>query len=228
SDQVRNQPPMTFVSHLGKWGWAWHIPMRESTSVGLVVAVEDYKRDVAKHASLDDYFMATCHSTRFLGTLLANARMVNGPLRVLRDFSYLPESISGPGYYVIGDAAGFVDPIFSIGYVIALYSGELAVWAIDRSLKQSDRAEGSRTMFEHQMRGRYGLARTMALPGVQPPDGAQVYFNFCSVAEKELMWSAAAMTTRSANLAQSITPEAEPIIKIRNLDVLQQGLSTPA
>ena len=165
-EEIPNHPPMTFVSHLGGWGWAWHIPMRETTSVGIVVSVEDYKRDVTKYASLHDYFMTTCQSTKFLGPLLSSAKMVNGAmlsdakmvngdLRVLRDFSYLPERVSGPGYFVIGDAAGFVDPIFSIGYVIALYSGELACWAIDRSLKRADRTEASRMMFEHQMRGRY-------------------------------------------------------------------------
>jgi len=31
---------MTFVSSLGNWGWAWHIPLRKDTSVGLVVPVE--------------------------------------------------------------------------------------------------------------------------------------------------------------------------------------------
>jgi flavin-dependent dehydrogenase len=142
-------------------------------------------------------------------------------LRVLRDFSYLPESVSGPGYLVVGDAAGFVDPIFSIGYVIALYSGELAAWAIDRSLKKADTAETSRLTFEHQMRGRYELARTMALPGVRPTGGPQLYFNFSSKAEKELMWSAAALTTRSRNLVDSVTPGAEPLLKIRELESLQ-------
>ena len=214
---------MTFVSHCGGWGWIWHIPMRESTSVGIVVAVEDYKRDAARHSSLEDYFMATCLSTRFLGALLARAKRVNGPLRMIRDFSYLPENVAGPGYFVIGDAAGFVDPIFSIGYVIALYSGELAAWAIDRSLRQPAATETSRRLFEHQMRGRYELARTMALPGVEPVAGPQMFFNFSSRAEKELMWSAAALTTRSQNLVDSVTPGAEPMLKIRELETLHFG-----
>jgi flavin-dependent dehydrogenase len=220
-EKVRTNPPMTFVSHCGGWGWIWHIPMRESTSVGLVVAVDDYKRDVARHSSLEDYFMATCLSTRFLGRLLAKAERVNGPLRMIRDFSYLPENVAGPGYFVIGDAAGFVDPIFSIGYVIALYSGELAAWAIDRSLKQPAATETSRKLFEHQMRGRYELARTMALPGVEPAGGPQMFFDFSSKAEKELMWSAAALTTRSQNLVDSVTPGAEPMLRIRELDTLR-------
>jgi hypothetical protein len=75
-------------------------------------------------------------------------------------------------------------------------------------------------MFEHQMRGRYELARTLALPGVQPTGGPQLYFNFCSRAEKELMWSAASLTTRSGNLTDTVTPGAEPALKVRDLEGL--------
>ena len=87
---------MTFVNHCGGWGWIWHIPTRESTSVGIVVAVEDYKRDVAIHSSLDYYFMAARLSTRFLGGLLARAKRVNGPLRMTATPSYLPENVVRP------------------------------------------------------------------------------------------------------------------------------------
>jgi hypothetical protein len=71
------------------------------------------------------------------------------------------------------------------------------------------------------MRGRYELARTMALPGVEPAGGPQMFFDFSSKAEKELMWSAAALTTRSQNLVDSVTPGAEPMLRIRELDTLR-------
>src|SRR5207237_3268705 len=35
-DQIRAHPPMTFVSRVSGWGWAWHIPLHEDTSVGMV------------------------------------------------------------------------------------------------------------------------------------------------------------------------------------------------
>jgi len=62
------------------------------------------------------------------------------------------------------------------------------------------------------MRGRYELARTMALPGVDTaaPDGARTYCDFVSRAEKELMWSAASMTTRSANLVRTAGSASAP------------------
>src|SRR4029077_12800984 len=129
--------------------------------------VEDYKREAPGHAGLDDYFLAKCRATPHLGRLIADARLVDGGVRVLRNFSYLAGTVAGPGFLVIGDAAGFVDPIFSIGVVMALYSGQLAAWAVDRSLQKPDYAKTSCRLFEQQMRGRYELARAMALPGVE-------------------------------------------------------------
>jgi flavin-dependent dehydrogenase len=215
--------PMTFVSRLDDWGWLWHIPMRKVTSVGINVPVDQYRTEIARHVSLEDYFLATCAKTKYLSDLLSQAQLTNGSVRVLRDYSYLPESVVGPGYFVVGDAAGFVDPIFSIGVVMGLYSGHLAGWAIDRSLRRADQVEISRGLFAQQMRGRYELARAMALPGVdaEASDGARTYFDFFSQAEKQLMWSAASMTTRSANLVRTAGGENKSGLRRRDLQTLQ-------
>jgi len=224
-EDIAKHPPMTFVSHLGGWGWAWHIPMRAETSVGIVVPVEDYKRGSAAHGTLEEYFLATCRGIEHLGRLLSSARLKNG-VRVIRDYSYAPDRIAGPGYFVVGDAAGFVDPIFSIGVVMALYSGQLAAWAIDRSIQRPAHGAVYRKLFENQMRGRYELARTMALPvnggATDAPDSAKTYFDFFSATEKELMWSAASMTTRSGNLVRAARDgAAPPVLKRRQLDLLR-------
>jgi flavin-dependent dehydrogenase len=156
--------------------------------------------------------------------LLAKADLTDGRVRMMRDFSYLPDRVAGPGYFVTGDAAGFVDPIFSIGVNISLYSGHLAAWAIDRCLRHPMQAEGTRKLFETQMGGRYELARTMALPGVETdaPQGAKTYFDFFSTAEKELMWSAASMTTRSGNMVRASADRGAPaVLKRRELGALQ-------
>jgi flavin-dependent dehydrogenase len=210
-DEIAAHAPMTFVSRLGGWGWAWHIAMRQETSVGIVVPVADYKAGLAEHGSLQSYFLNTCRATEYLATLLEAARLTGG-VRVMRDFSYLPDRVSGSNYYITGDAAGFVDPIFSVGVVMALYSGYVAAWAIDRSLRNPARANLNRELFEIQMRGRYELARNMALPGIETdaPRCAKTWFDFFSAAEKELMWSAASMTTRSANMVRLANARGAP------------------
>jgi len=190
------------------------------------VPVEDYRRDSGRYASLDEYFLATCRAGAHLGQLLGDASLADGGVRVLRDFSYLAETVAGPGFLVVGDAAGFIDPIFSIGVVMALYSGHLAAWTIDRALRDTNRAEAHRQLFAHQMRGRYELARTMALPGIGADGSASAaaYFDFFSQSEKELMWSAASMTTRSGNLVRASGGTSGPAaLKRRELGELHFG-----
>jgi flavin-dependent dehydrogenase len=218
---IPQHPPMTFVSSLGNWGWAWHIPLRKDTSVGIVVPVEDYKKQ-SSGKSREQYFLDTCRSTGNLGKLLEGAHLPEDGVRLMRDYSYAPEKIAGPGYFVIGDASGFVDPIFSVGVVMALYSGQLAAWAVDSALRRPAQAAAYRTLFETQMRGRYQLSRTMALPthdeNSEAPRAAQLYFDFISKSEKELMWSAASMTTRSGNLLRTAGGSSvPPPLKRRNL-----------
>lgn len=224
-DQIAEHPPLTLVTQLSGWGWSWHIPMKRTTSVGIVVPLDSYKRDSARYATLDEYLLVTCRGAKYLGDCLAGAELTNGPVRAIRDFSYVANDLTPPGCFVVGDAAGFVDPIFSVGVVIALYSGQLASWAIDRAIRTPAHAESARRIFAHQMRGRYELARTMALPGVDSgtPDGARTYFDFFSRAEKALMWSAASMTTRSANLVRTAgsDSEAPAALRRRECDSLQ-------
>jgi flavin-dependent dehydrogenase len=200
--------------------------MCKVTSVGIVVSVDDYRRDASEYGSIEEYFRATCASARYLGRLLEDARLVKGGIRVLRDFSYISATVAGPGFLVIGDAAGFVDPIFSIGVVMALYSGHLAAWTVDRALQHRAVTDMTQRFFAQQMRGRYELARTMALPGLSADASApaETYFDFFSKSEKELMWSAASMTTRSGNLVRASGGEGGPVtLKRAELRDLQFG-----
>ena len=52
------------------------------------------------------------------------------PVQVLNDFSYRSSRIAGDGWVLVGDAFGFLDPIYSSGVFLALKSGELAADSI--------------------------------------------------------------------------------------------------
>ena len=221
---LASHAPVTFVTRLGDWGWSWHIPMKQYTSVGLVIPIDDYKRDSATFPSLEAYYLETCRTAAYLGNLLEGAELTNGNVRMMRDFSYVSETVAGPGFLITGDAAGFVDPIFSIGFAIAMYSGNIAAWTVDRSLRRPAQAAITRGVFEKQMLGRYQLAHTMALPGVEAatPQEARQHFDFFSRSEKELMWSAASMTTRSGNLVRASSDGSAPsALKRRDLATIQ-------
>ena len=61
----------------------------------------------------------------YTAQMLSNANRVSGPF-VVKDWSYVCDKIAGDGYVLAGDAACFIDPLFSSGVHLALMSGVLA------------------------------------------------------------------------------------------------------
>src|SRR4030095_15811795 len=55
-----------------------------------------------------------------------------------KDYSYRTTRASGDGWVLVGDAWGFLDPLYSSGVMLALKSGELAADAIVEGLKSGD------------------------------------------------------------------------------------------
>lgn len=201
-EKRRETPPTTFVSSFGDWGWAWHIVLRDTTSVGLVIPVEAVKEIKTSDEALEKYFLRQCAETPYLNRLLENAKY-EGQFHVVRDYSYRPSKLAGPGFFLVGDAAAFVDPIFAIGIVLGMYSAFLASWAIDSSFKNMSRVEQYQAIFASQFQGRLELTRSLALPrygvGEGSSDIAKRTVQFQQSLEQELMYVVAVMTTRSEN-----------------------------
>lgn len=207
-DHVREIPPTTFISsvgELGEWGWSWHIPLRESTSVGLVVPIEHLKRIKATDKGLEEYFLRKCYETQYLDRLLEHATFCEGSTRMIRDYSYRPAQLSGPGFFLTGDAAAFIDPIFSIGVVLGMYSAYMATWAIDRSFKNPRQTARNQAIYASHFLGRLEVSRSLALPRYQGigdvSDLARQAVQFQSQMEQELMYVVSVVTTRSDNFA---------------------------
>jgi hypothetical protein len=55
-----------------------------------------------------------------------------------RDYSYRSWRVAGDGWVLVGDAFGFLDPLYSSGVLLALKSGELAADAIVEGLDSGD------------------------------------------------------------------------------------------
>ncbi|MGZ0167042.1 MAG: NAD(P)/FAD-dependent oxidoreductase [Planctomycetales bacterium] len=68
---------------------------------------------------------------------LHNAERVE-PFRTTKDFSYKCRPGSGDGWVMVGDAYGFIDPVYSSGVFLALKSGEMAADAIHDALMSND------------------------------------------------------------------------------------------
>lgn len=215
--RVREIPPTTYVTSLpesvtGSWGWSWHIILRESTSVGFIIPQDAMQRLRQQHASWESYFLAQCYELPTLGRLLSGASYVPDSWHIIRDYSYRSTRLAGPGYFLIGDAAGFIDPIFSVGLTLAMYSARVAAWTIDRIFRTPQRYEEQQAVFAQQLQARLELGRTLALPRYQSADGqesqrAKEIMQFASAQGQALMYAATLLTARAHNFDDLVTDE---------------------
>jgi flavin-dependent dehydrogenase len=113
-------------------GWFWLIPLDETrTSVGVVMDADKAKRIGIPSEQLLSWAIERCPAVR--ERMAAAVRTVEP--RVLADFSYRCAPYAGPGYFLVGDAAVFVDPIFSTGVCMGMMSGVEAARGISALLR---------------------------------------------------------------------------------------------
>lgn len=98
------------------WGWIWFIPMGPTrTSIGLVIPVDYYKSSGLKPADL--YAKAIAEEPR-IAELLTNATS-EGKFETTKDWSFLAQRHYGENWFLVGECAGFADPILSAGVTMA-------------------------------------------------------------------------------------------------------------
>ncbi len=120
--------------------WVWQIPITASiTSVGVVSQKQRFR---AAKDDLDTFFWESVGTRPDLGATLKNSRRVR-PFKVEGDYSYGMRQITGDGMVLIGDAARFVDPIFSSGVSVAMNSARLAAKDIIAAHASGDYRAGS-------------------------------------------------------------------------------------
>jgi flavin-dependent dehydrogenase len=116
--------------------WFWYIPLPDDrVSVGVVGGL-DYLVN-GRPADPQQVFEEEVERCPALQPRLANATQVF-PVQATRDFSYRSTKIAGDGWVLVGDAFGFLDPIYSSGVLLALKSGELAADSVHAALAAGD------------------------------------------------------------------------------------------
>lgn len=111
-------------------GWWWFIPFSDGTwSVGVVTDA------MPPGATLDERFDRLVESTETVRERLKDATRLM-PVQAESDYSYGVRQIVDDGYVAIGDAAGFLDPIFSSGVFLAMATGEKAAEVLTRVLSR--------------------------------------------------------------------------------------------
>lgn len=103
--------------------WIWMIPISaEITSVGVVVDRDEYQRcGLTPEAVLE----RTLRNSPYVEERM-RAAQASTKVMARKDFSFRMKELAGPNFALVGDAAGFIDPIFSTGVFIAMKSGEMA------------------------------------------------------------------------------------------------------
>jgi 1H-pyrrole-2-carbonyl-[peptidyl-carrier protein] chlorinase len=135
-------------------GWVWQIPITEEiTSVGVVA-----EREVFRQAKLDleGYFHKYIQTNPNLVRAMTPAVRINA-FKTEGDYSYCMERFVGDGYMMIGDAARFVDPIFSSGVSIALYGAKYAAAQIQHVLATGDLSAAAFWPYEDRVRKGVGI-----------------------------------------------------------------------
>lgn len=111
--------------------WVWMIPLEENkTSVGLVIDAGDFKALGKKPAEV---FEEAMQGTQAVWKRFSNAVRLD-ELHVLNDFSYKNSKLASPRLLRVGDASGFIDPMFSSGVLLATESAVQGAEAIENAL----------------------------------------------------------------------------------------------
>jgi 1H-pyrrole-2-carbonyl-[peptidyl-carrier protein] chlorinase len=133
-----------------KRGWAWQIPITDRiTSVGVVA-----EREVFQQFKSDSqrYFDTYVQSNTGLAHAMANAVRVN-EFKTEGDYSYVLDKFCGNGFLMVGDAARFVDPIFSSGVSVAMHSARFGAETIRAGLESGNVSEEAFKPYERTLRG---------------------------------------------------------------------------
>src|SRR5208282_1426663 len=111
--------------------WFWIIPVSAvKTSVGIVFDKDEFTQ---AGGTPQEIFQRWVESTPPVKKRMKDARLA-GAMQTTSDFSYHNRRLVGPRLLRVGDAAGFMDPIFSAGVFMASWSGKLAAETISEAI----------------------------------------------------------------------------------------------
>jgi flavin-dependent dehydrogenase len=123
-------------------GWFWLIPFADGrTSVGAVVP-SGWVRAQGGEGGPGRLFESALDLAPAVREMLAGSERLFAP-RATGDFSFRVKGLRGPGWLAVGDAAGFIDPLFSTGVHLAMTGALRAADAIHRALDEGSVGAGS-------------------------------------------------------------------------------------
>src|SRR4029079_13037615 len=116
-------------------GWFWYIPQHDNiVSVGVVAPFDYLFKNRGPYEQTYEEEVERCAAVK---QRVSSGRRVTGYFAT-KDYSYRATRVAGDGWVMIGDAWGFLDPLYSSGVLAALKCGEFAADAVVEGLKSGD------------------------------------------------------------------------------------------
>jgi flavin-dependent dehydrogenase len=123
------------IQTTNKQGWWWYIPQHDDTvSVGVVAPFDYLFKGRGSHEQVYNEEVEACPAVK---ERVSIGRRATGYFAT-KDYSYRSKQVAGDGWVLVGDALGFLDPLYSSGVLLALRSGEMAADAIAEGLAKGD------------------------------------------------------------------------------------------
>jgi flavin-dependent dehydrogenase len=142
-------------------GWFWNIPLHNGwMSVGAVVD-RQIGQEGMRQRSPQRFLIEQIPQAPYTRQLLQEAHLAHGPF-VLKDWSYVSDEVVGDGYILVGDAACFVDPLFSSGVHLALMAGVLAAAYVTTALKDPHMRDAAGRVYKALYYKEYSHFHSMA------------------------------------------------------------------
>jgi len=126
----------TTVAFIPDKGWFWHIPQHnDRVSVGVVADGKYLTRDGVRDPKT--IFHREIPSNKWIQDRLSTGEST-GEYWLTAEYTFRSEYCSADGLILVGDAFGFLDPVFSSGLMLALKSGVAGADAVHEALIAGD------------------------------------------------------------------------------------------
>lgn len=148
-DTDRNSGATIVLQTAEKKGWFWYIPLHDDiVSVGVVAGFEHLFQNRASKDLETIYFEEVARCPGLQPRIAAATRC--DQFRAQKEYSYRASQAAGDGWVLVGDAFGFLDPLYSSGVLLALTSASMASDAIAGALAAGDPSEARLRTWESQ------------------------------------------------------------------------------
>ncbi len=134
-DTGRDEGATLVIQTPSEQGWFWYIPQHNNmVSVGVVAPFDYLFKGRGSHEQTYCEEVERCTAVR---DRVSIGKRVTGYFAT-KDYSYRSKQVAGDGWVLVGDAFGFLDPLYSSGVLLALRSGEMAADAVCEGFEKGD------------------------------------------------------------------------------------------